>query len=390
MPTLIIDNYDSFTCNLVDAAARITGCAPIVIRNDECSWADLDRREFESVIISPGPGNPANQRDFGISRDAIRSAHVPVLGVCLGHQGIALEFGGKVVPAPEPVHGRSSRVFHCGDTLFNGIPNEFSAVRYHSLMVDETLPATLRKIAWTGGGIVMAIRHTSLPIWGVQFHPESICTEFGDAILRNFLFEARHSAPRCVPVALSQTRTKSTRRRVFTRSFPLNVSVPALFRELFAQQKYAFWLDSAQTGPRHRFSFLGSVDEQTGEILEYDAWNRQTYTRTGSHRSPSPRSLWQHLDEAIRETEVDGPALPFPFTGGYVGYLGYEAKSDCGAPRKHRSSLPDAAFLFVDRFLAIDHQEQTVWLVGCVPANQELRPYAIWLSVRASMTFARW
>ncbi|MBV8550153.1 MAG: aminodeoxychorismate/anthranilate synthase component II [Acidobacteriaceae bacterium] len=121
MHTLIIDNYDSFTFNLVHAVARITGCTPLVIRNDEFSWAEVNEMQFDNVIISPGPGNPGNDRDFGLSREAIHYARVPVLGVCLGHQGIALEFGGKVIPSPEPMHGRSSLVFHSGDDLFSDV-----------------------------------------------------------------------------------------------------------------------------------------------------------------------------------------------------------------------------------------------------------------------------
>src|SRR5580698_2877331 len=130
MPTLIVDNYDSFTYNLVDAVAQITKCAPIVIRNDEMTWDQVRRLDFDSVIISPGPGRPENSRDFGISARLIAEAaderaerNFPLIGVCLGHQGIAQHFGGSVIQAPEPVHGRSAEILHDSDELFAGVPD---------------------------------------------------------------------------------------------------------------------------------------------------------------------------------------------------------------------------------------------------------------------------
>ena len=215
MQTLIIDNYDSFTFNLVHAVASITGAMPIVVRNDEKTWAEAELLEFDHVIISPGPGRPDRVRDFGISMDAIRRAQVPVLGICLGHQGIAAAFGGAVVQA-EPVHGYLAEVIHRGDDLFAGIPERFHAVRYHSLVVSEPLPPELQSIAWTSDGTVMALRHVSRPLWGVQFHPESILTEHGSALLRNFLGATGGSACRASD----------------------------LFRQEFASEPYAFWLDN--------------------------------------------------------------------------------------------------------------------------------------------------
>ncbi|HVY91647.1 MAG TPA: aminodeoxychorismate/anthranilate synthase component II [Bryobacteraceae bacterium] len=187
---LIVDNYDSFTWNLAHAAAVLTGDLPSVIRNDEADWPVIEARRFDAIVISPGPGHPAAARDFGVSADVIRHAVVPVLGVCLGHQGIALEFGG-VVGRVEPAHGEVEVVEHDGnDPLFEGIPRRFDAVRYHSLAVQEPLPPELRKIAWTVDGTVMGLRHASRPIWGVQFHPESILAECGGALLGNFLRQA--------------------------------------------------------------------------------------------------------------------------------------------------------------------------------------------------------
>jgi len=161
-------------------------------------------------------------------------------------------------------------------------------VRYHSLIVEEPLPSTLRKIAWTADGIVMALRHASLPIWGVQFHPESICSEYGCAILSNFLSQAKtaqagnsSTAARIPPAHSALPRgSGEIRRQVLAHKVRLRVSPSTLFRELFGQEKYAFWLDSAAGGRRDRFSFLGSVDESRGEILEYDCRDRRLHIRS--------------------------------------------------------------------------------------------------------------
>jgi para-aminobenzoate synthetase len=186
MKTLIIDNHDSFTFNLVQLIAEVNGEQPIVVTNGEASWVDLASLEFDNVVLSPGPGRPERVRDFGVCRHAIQHATVPLLGVCLGHQGLAHVWGGEVVNAPEPIHGRLSAVHHDGRELFHGISQAFEAVRYHSLVAAEPLPECLERTAWTADGILMALRHRTRPQWGVQFHPESIATEHGAALLRNF------------------------------------------------------------------------------------------------------------------------------------------------------------------------------------------------------------
>ena len=326
MATLIIDNYDSFTYNLADIVARIRQSPPIVVRNDEMTWEQLQRLDFDSVIISPGPGRPENPRDFGLSAQAIAEAKVPVLGVCLGHQGIAHHFGGSVVRADEPVHGRSAEIIHDGDELFAGIPERFSAIRYHSLIVGEPLPAELKKIAWTADGVVMALRHRTRPIWGVQFHPESICSEHGTAMLRNFLAARGARARRTI--------------HVHARETPLPVAPETLFRGLFSRERYAFWLDSSMTSESSRFSFMGAGNE----VIQSNALSE--------------------LDSALRDIDVQAPPLPFQFTGGYVGYLGYPS-------HKHRSPFPDACLLRVERFLAIDHLENRLWIVSCGEPDQE-------------------
>ena len=186
MKTLLIDNYDSFTYNLFQLLGEVNGEDPEVVRNDDASWDELARLPFDNVVISPGPGRPEEPQDFGVCADAIRRADVPLLGVCLGHQGICSAYGARVERAPEAVHGRASAVIHDGSPLFAGIPREFQAVRYHSLSVDRALPAELEPLAWTSDGVLMAVAHRSRPLWGVQFHPESISTEHGRRLLSNF------------------------------------------------------------------------------------------------------------------------------------------------------------------------------------------------------------
>jgi len=184
--TLLIDNYDSFTYNLFQLLAEENGVEPIVVRNDEASWVELSGLEFDNVVLSPGPGRPERRRDFGVCAEAIRRCEAPLLGVCLGHQGLGWVHGGRVERAPEAMHGRVRPVEHSGTPLFAGIPRRFEAVRYHSLCLGLPLPGDLEAIAWAGDGVVMAVAHRARPQWGVQFHPESVATEHGRRLLANF------------------------------------------------------------------------------------------------------------------------------------------------------------------------------------------------------------
>jgi anthranilate synthase/aminodeoxychorismate synthase-like glutamine amidotransferase len=188
---LLIDNYDSFTYNLFQYLSEL-GANVKVVRNDKATVEELDMMQPDMVVVSPGPSNPANA---GVSIDAIRhfSGKVPVLGVCLGHQCIGEAFGGKVSGAGEIRHGKTSLIHHDGKGIFEGVPNPFEAVRYHSLAIEkERVPDDFIVTARTENGIIMGIRHKTLPIEGVQFHPESIMTKSGKQILQNFLNMAKH------------------------------------------------------------------------------------------------------------------------------------------------------------------------------------------------------
>jgi anthranilate synthase component II len=184
---LVIDNYDSFVYNLVQYLGEL-GAEPIVHRHDQVAIAELRELDPDAVLVSPGPGRP---EDAGISNDAIREfggAGVPVLGVCLGHQCIGALHGGEVVRAPAVMHGKTSEIRHDGEGVFAGLPDPITATRYHSLVVArESVPTELVVSAESEDGLVMGLRHRELPVEGVQFHPESILTESGHALLRNFL-----------------------------------------------------------------------------------------------------------------------------------------------------------------------------------------------------------
>ena len=181
-----LDNYDSFTYNLVQLFGELSPDI-VVRRNDQTTLEEIEALDADAIVLSPGPGRPA---DAGILLDIIRhfADKVPILGVCLGHQSIGEVFGGKVVPAPTLVHGKTTDVLHDGKTIFLGLPLPFQAARYHSLMVDpQFIPADLEVSANTAEGVVMGLRHKHFPIEGVQFHPESILTQAGPQLLKNFL-----------------------------------------------------------------------------------------------------------------------------------------------------------------------------------------------------------
>jgi anthranilate synthase/aminodeoxychorismate synthase-like glutamine amidotransferase len=183
---LVIDNYDSFTYNLVQYLGEL-GAVVVVRRNDQTTIDEIRRLAPERILISPGPGRP---EDAGITLDVIRTfgRSLPTLGVCLGHQAIGLACGGRVVRAPVPIHGKTSMVEHDGRGVFAGISSAFAAGRYHSLVVAPDVPGALEICATTRGeGVVMGLRHREWPVHGVQFHPESVLTQEGRRILRNFL-----------------------------------------------------------------------------------------------------------------------------------------------------------------------------------------------------------
>jgi len=183
---VVVDNYDSFTYNLVQYLAEISGTKVKVFRNDAVSAADIGRERPTHLVVSPGPCTPA---EAGVSVEAIRAlaGECPILGVCLGHQAIGQAYGGKVIRGEAPVHGKTSLIHHDSRGVFAGLPQPFVATRYHSLVLDRALPSVLECSAWTQDGVIMGVRHKELAVEGVQFHPESLLTAVGKDLLRNFL-----------------------------------------------------------------------------------------------------------------------------------------------------------------------------------------------------------
>ncbi|MCZ6534838.1 MAG: aminodeoxychorismate/anthranilate synthase component II [Chloroflexi bacterium] len=183
---LLIDNYDSFTYNLYQYLSEL-GADVEVVRNDSVTLEDVEAMAPQGIVISPGPCTP---REAGISNDVVRQygQKLPILGVCLGHQSIGFAYGGTVDVAGEIMHGKTSLIYHDGKGVYQGLPNPFEAIRYHSLVVyPGDLPDCLEITAWTSKGIIMGLRHKELPVEGVQFHPESIMTKVGHDLLRNYL-----------------------------------------------------------------------------------------------------------------------------------------------------------------------------------------------------------
>lgn len=186
---LLLDNFDSFTYNLYQALSKL-GCDVDVVRNNALTLAQIKSRGYDKIVVSPGPGSPEIAEDFGVCREVILQLgrEIPVLGVCLGHQGIASAFGGKIVRAPVPMHGKTSMVSHDGKGIFAGVKNPLSVMRYHSLAAEEkSFPSCLQVTARSDDGVIMGMRHRAFPIFGVQFHPESIMTPEGEKLLKNFV-----------------------------------------------------------------------------------------------------------------------------------------------------------------------------------------------------------
>lgn len=392
MRTLLIDNYDSFTFNLYQLIAEVNRVPPVVVRNNTAPWSEIRKLDFDNIVISPGPGRPEREQDFGICAEAIRESHVPVLGVCLGHQGIGHLFGGKVDYAATVMHGRPSQIYHTGEDIFKGLPAPFTAIRYHSLHVSK-LADELEKLAWTEDGIVMGLRHKSRQVWGVQFHPESICSEYGHLLLENFRsltteFLKRHpprrrvsdtgSAKECPdrysivptgkdiswnPVNQGVGMIKGRRFRIHYRRVPMHLDAEQVFMNFFADSCPNFWLDSALVRGFSRFSYMGDASGPHAEYVTYDLPATKVTVTCQGKAEVHKETIFSYLDRMLRERHAAIEGLPFDFNLGYAGYLGYEIKADCGGDAAHESATPDAAFVFADRMIAFDHEEDIAYLV---------------------------
>jgi para-aminobenzoate synthetase len=338
MRVLLVDNHDSYTYNLAHLVARVLGDTPLVLTNDDPRLTAFDASSVDAVVVSPGPGRPQNPRDLGRVPGLLEDGRLPVLGVCLGHQAIAHLGGADVVSAPQPRHGHLTRVRHTGRGLFAGVPQDFTAVRYHSLAVPAPLPEPLAATAWAEDDVVMALEHRRLPRWGMQFHPESVASEFGADLVANFLDMARAHLSASRPARAPAGARAS--------------AAEAAFCHLYGDAEYAFWLDSSRPQGPARFSFLGAA---TGEVLTYRVGGPVRVRDADGAEHHEPGSVFDALDRRVGRPGPAPAGLPFDFTGGYVGYLGYECKADTGGAAAHTASTPDAVWLRCDRFVAVDH-----------------------------------
>jgi para-aminobenzoate synthetase len=365
---LLVDNVDSFTYNIADLLHRVLHRAPVVWTNDQPATAE-DLSRFDAIVVGPGPGRPQVTTDMGLSDLALRQTAVPVLGVCLGHQGLAHLHGGGVVEMAVPRHGIVSEVEHDGTGLLEGLPPRFRVVRYHSLDVVEPLPAPLRTTARaTDDGSVMALEDRAARRWGVQFHPESVLSEHGGRIVANFLRLAG------VPVAGSATDEGTVGVgdtlaphpaapggrpvRIGVRRAPGGGLVdPWVLRErLVGGSPTSVWLDAS---------------DGTGWSLFADSMGPLAHELT--HRVGEGTRLLDRLDEALAGWRlVDAaPGLPFDWRPGYVGYWGYELKAETGAAPGggHRSPWPDAWLTFADRGVVLHHDTGDVWALWLEPTD---------------------
>ena len=352
-------------------------------------------------------------QDFGICKNILLQKHIPILGVCLGHQGLVFVNGGKIVNGNPPVHGRLSDVNHHAEGIFEGVPSPFKAVRYHSLKVDKhSLPECLEQIAWSrnsvdGSDIIMGLKHKDAPIWTVQFHPESICTEYGPAIIENFVrlaMDYQSQSPISVgklpdnllditriPEPLSTKKVSQDYRVLVKPLLDVFVDPEVVYKHLFSDKHVSFWLDSAKIeAGRSRYSYMGDACGSNSFHIQYSTKSK-IITKRSSHEEIVQQikleqngTLFRWVSDFMQSINVSssnvefctGGNADFPFKGGLVGYFGYEMKAE--SLRIHESGIrnmqtssfqttsaeetPDAAFIFANRVVIYDHFLKQMYL----------------------------
>jgi para-aminobenzoate synthetase len=383
MRTLLVDNHDSYTYNVFHLLAAASGEEPVVVNNDAVSWRVLSRSDFDAIVLSPGPGRPERWHDFGVCRDILRYSEIPVLGICLGHQGIGNLLEGGVSTAPMAMHGRLSRIRHDETGLFEGIPQDFSVVRYHSLAITSPVGPEGHEVAWSEDGVVMGIEHRTRPMWGVQFHPESIATEHGRAIAENFYAMAERRRP--VAASAGRRTDPSPPRRVgptagkrgesgmrlLVKELEGEAPTEQVYERLFADAEQSFWLDSADAPTwLAQCSYLGTSAGAEHCVFEYDVDSGEVSVQRGGVDTVEHKSIFDLLDRELAKQAIEPPGeVGRGLVGGYVGYLGYELKADCGSPNVHHSDMPDAAMMLANRVVAVDHTSGRTYLFALAAAG---------------------
>ena len=404
MKTCIIDNFDSFTFNLVDLVARVSGQLPRVVKNNEMTANDIVMAGYDSIIISPGPGTVENKQDIGVCLDIIANSARPLLGVCLGHQAIAYHYGGRragIIKIGAPTHGKATKIFHDGTGIFDGLPNPLMVGRYHSLVVEEAaLAKELRVVARDEDGNIMAIAHRTKPIYGLQFHPESILTAGGKKMMENFFaLSSRWSSalPSILPmddnnagniarqpavadavvakvadavvakVITGQVTPPATspKKRIICQEWTTDLSMAAIVASCFlphgaphgSPHGATMWLDGDdKTGwGRGGFSYIGGTskkDMQKGTIMAKDL-------------SSASDVFFNNLAQARQDFLLDDETMSVipadiagaGFFGGPMGFLSYEGRVLCPdaftnpPSTSHAAATPDGFFILADRLV---------------------------------------
>lgn len=373
MKILIVDNYDSFTFNLYQYVSEVFAVLPVVVKNND---TDVDYEAYDAIIISPGPGTPNKQNDIGICETIIKHTSKPLLGICLGHQSIVACMGGEVDLSGVPYHGRTSKVLHGGSGVFANLPNPLTVVRYHSLVAYQPLPTALIATAFTEDGLIMGVEHRHRPMWGVQFHPESVSTDAGRQIIENFRALVEQHSRNTGKVRRKAQRLPSepgrpalSEKAIWHCQFKvldLPLDPARVFEKLFGQAKYSFWLDTS-TAPNAegRFSFIGDTSGPAAYWFSYDVQEKAVSIDAKGQQSKRHMTYQQFVADTLQARVEGSEELPFDFCGGLVGLQGYELKAETEpVSNKHRSGQPDAAGLFVDSFIAFDHKTGRVYVVA--------------------------
>ncbi len=370
MKTLLVDNHDSYSFNVFHLLAEASGEEPMVVNNDAVSWRVLTRMDFDAIVLSPGPGHPSRWHDFGVCRDILRYSETPVFGICLGHQGIGNLLEGTVNRAPMAMHGRLSRVNHEGKGLFKDVPQGFSVVRYHSLAITTPPGPEGHVVAWADDGVVMGVEHTQRPIWGVQFHPESISTEYGLKIAQNFFEMAAQRRPSNRPAGRATIAPRSGQPaspasqaseggelELRMREIEGQAPTEYVYERFFAEAETSFWLDSADAPTwLAQCSYMGTTAGAERCVAYYDVDSGEIALDRAGVESVEHKSIFDYLDREMKRIAVEPPeGIERGLVGGYVGYLGYELKADCGSHNVHSSDMPDAAMMLANRVVAVDH-----------------------------------
>ncbi len=351
-----------------------------MIHNDMVSWRALSRWDFDAIVLSPGPGHPGRWHDFGVCADILRSSEIPVLGICLGHQGLGRALSGLVGSAPCAMHGRLSQVHHLGGGLFEGLPQDFSVVRYHSLAVTGPIGPEGRVTAWTDDGVVMGIEHREPAAVGGAVSPRvdrhRVWAGGGGELLftsprppsRARLFHDAHpTAPRTRSRPARSPRAGDAEGlRLSVRTLPGGAPTEPLFEALFGDCAHAFWLDSADAPSRlAQCSYLGTSAGPERCVLEYEVHEGRVTRHDAVGVSVEEASIFDVLDRELRARAIATPQGPARgLLSGFVGYLGYECKADCGSPNTHRSDVPDAVLMLATRVVAVDHVQGLTHLIA--------------------------